>query len=181
MNASSDIQASERPAKQLKFFRRHEGPPAGDYFDVVPNSPAAEDGLAKVGEAGIGDGAKFNMLYMGPEFTLLQSQMKPGYPLPLHTHDTDCLYFISRGSMKFGDVELFAGDGVFLPARTPYRVIPGAEGVEFIEFRPAAERYDMQLIASNPAFWAKALTSVSENRADWQTQDRLESDWSPGV
>ncbi|GGY93243.1 cupin domain-containing protein [Novosphingobium colocasiae] len=166
------VETAEAPAKQMKVFRRNEGPPAEDYFDVVPNGPIAAEGLAMVGEAGMADGAKFNMLYIGDDFTLLQAWMKPGYPLPLHTHNTDCLYFVSRGSMKLGTVELNAGDGVFMPARTPYKVTPGEDGVEFLEFRPQSERYDMQVIANNQAFWGKALGAIGERRESWQVQER---------
>lgn len=171
MANQSEAPTTEKPVKRMQVFRRNEGPPAEDYVDVVPNGPVAAKGLEMAAEAGMGDGGKFNMLYMGDDFTLLQAWMKPGYPLPLHTHNTDCVYFVSRGSMKMGTVELNPGDGVFMPAGTPYTVTPGEDGVEFIEFRPQGN-YDMQVISKNQAFWDKALTTIGEKREAWKVQER---------
>ena len=171
MCEATKVDAGNKPAKQMQVFRRNEGPPADDYFEIVPHGPVAEKGLEQAAEAGMGDGGSFNMLFMGDDFTLLQAWMKPGYPLPLHTHNTDCLYFVSRGSMKMGTVELNAGDGVFMPAGTPYTVKPGEDGVEFLEFRPKGE-YDMQVLSKNQAFWDKALTTIGKKREDWLVQER---------
>jgi hypothetical protein len=47
--------------------------------------------------------------------SLVYAWFKPNYPLPRHTHDADCLYYVVAGSAMLGNQVLNAGTGVRHP------------------------------------------------------------------
>ena len=124
--------------------------------------------LGQVQEAGVFEGAEERLLFSIPGFSLLHVWFKHGYPLPLHSHDADCLYYIVAGSIKLGTETLGPRDGFFVPANVPYGYTPGPEGVEVLEFRHATH-FNFVNHANGLGFWEKALESVKANRPDWAT------------
>ena len=92
-------------------------------------------------------------------------------PLPRHSHDADCLYYIVAGSLTLGTETLSAGDGFFVPPNAAYAYVPGPEGVEVLEFRNA-DHFNIRFMAGNPAFWEKALETVRAERPGWGVQPR---------
>jgi hypothetical protein len=76
--------------------------------------------------------------------------------------DADCLYNIIAGSLVLG-----AGDGFFVHGEMAYSYTLGPEGVEVLELRHA-EHFNIEFLASNPAFWAKALETVGGQRESWK-------------
>jgi hypothetical protein len=92
--------------------------------------------LALVREAGRDEGLKLHMLFRQPGgFSLLFLWAKPNYPLPRHSHGSDCLYYIATGSIIVGNNTLRAGDGFFVPGDCLYVYTGGPEGAEVLEIR----------------------------------------------
>ncbi|MEQ9317266.1 MAG: cupin domain-containing protein [Henriciella sp.] len=134
-----------------------------EYADVTPE---IEAGIAKAGEAGAGEGTVVKTLFSRPGFSLTYAWFKSGFPLPLHTHNVDCLYYIVAGSLQLGTDELKAGDGFFVGANKAYRYTPGPDGVEVLEFR-SEENFDIKFLAKTAPMWSKIVDKVSERRPGW--------------
>lgn len=118
-------------------------------------------------DAGMLEGSKLRVLYRRPGgFSLSYAWFKSGFPLPLHSHSTPCLYFIVAGSLKIGSEELGPGDGFYLGGDVPYAYVPGPQGVEVLEFRDT-DSFDIKLLAKNAAWWTKALPALLEAKENW--------------
>jgi hypothetical protein len=136
-------------------------PAAGSEFDP--------EGSAALIEAGVLEGSSVRLLFKRPGMSLTHAWFRSGFPLPRHSHDADCLYFVLAGSLRIGVEELAAGDGFFVGANVPYTYTPGRAGVEVLEFR-TSDAFDIRVLAKNPAFWAKALETVNGKREAWQDE-----------
>jgi quercetin dioxygenase-like cupin family protein len=128
-------------------------------------------GGARMMAAGVEQGHENRLLFSAPGFSLAYAWFKSGYPLPRHTHDGGCLYYILAGGLRIGTEALGAGDGFFVGADVPYAYTAGPDGVEILEFR-AADAFDIKLLANNPAFWDKATAIVNERRETWRDEPR---------
>jgi len=135
----------------------------------LPPTPTQMEGIAQAAEAGMNKGHRTRLLYAAPGFSLTYAWFKSGFPLPLHSHSSDCLYYVVGGSLKLGTEVLAAGDGFFLGADVPYTYTPGENGVEVIEFG-TTESFDIRLLAKNPAFWAKAAATAHAKLDVWPTE-----------
>jgi len=142
-----------------------------DVMDYAGMTPQLEETFAQLGEAGIDEGQTVKMLFSAPGFSLTYAWFKSGFPLPRHSHNADCLYYIVAGSLTLGSVTLGAGDGFFVPADGAYAYTPGPDGVEVLEFRHA-QNFNIKFLAGNPAFWNKALETVRGEREGWKDQVR---------
>ena len=158
---------SARPM-QMQIFRKADAPQFSEsglmsYADV---SATAADGLKRMWDAGLEKGLDLRLLFecigMSPSY----AKFKHGYPLPLHTHNVDCLYFILSGSIRLGTEMLGAGDGFFVPADVPYTYKPNEEGVEILEFRNQSP-FNIRFMANKAPAWDKAVDAVRENVAAW--------------
>ena len=105
-------------------------------------------------------------LFSQPGFSLTHAWFKSGFPLPLHTHNSDCLYYIVAGSLQLGTDTLGPGDGFFLDAGKAYRYTPGPDGVEVLEFR-TQEDFDIKFLAKTLPAWQKISGVISERRSVW--------------
>ena len=165
-----------QPAKtgpSLTIFRHADARPE-DGLPIMETAPMGDVAIAGGGrlmDAGIEAGHENRLLFAGGGMSLAYAWFKSGYPLPRHTHDGDCLYYIIAGSLRLGTETLGKGDGFFLGGGVPYTYTPGPEGVEVLEFR-AAERFDIRMLANNPAFWDRALQTVTDKRAAWASEIR---------
>jgi mannose-6-phosphate isomerase-like protein (cupin superfamily) len=135
---------------------------------LEPYSPIQREGMTKVLDAGYLEGDEVKVLSQIPGFGLTHVWFKAGYPLPLHSHDCDCLYYIIAGSLKLGTEELGPRDSFFVPSGVPYTYKPGPDGVELLEFRHANTFNFVNLVKSE-AFWEKAAESVTAHRESWKT------------
>ncbi|OLT11282.1 hypothetical protein BJF78_27180 [Pseudonocardia sp. CNS-139] len=95
-------------------------------------------------------------------FSIVRVYLAPGYILPAHTHDADCLYYVLRGLAILGRREIGPGGGFFIPAGKAYGYTAGAEGVEVLEFRHAT-RTDFRETERSPARWQKILDNAEEH------------------
>jgi hypothetical protein len=157
---------TERPP--FEIFRASD---ARDYTEAGPMAPKPMTdvemaGSAALSEHGFMDGNKVKLVYSRPGMSLTYCWFKSGFPLPQHSHDADCLYFIVAGSLKIGKEELGPGDGFFLGSDVPYSYVPGPEGVEVLEFR-TSDAFDFRMLAKNPAYWTKALDNLKAAHPNW--------------
>lgn len=156
---------------RMKDARPEAGIPIMRY---EPPTPTMIAGGERLRAAGVGAGSENRLLFSGGGYSLSYVWFKSGFPLPRHSHDTDCLYYIIAGSLRLGREALAAGDGFLLPGGTPYTYTPGPDGVEVLEFRSGGP-FNIKLLANNPAFWDKALATVEDQRGAWQDQPRPSS------
>ena len=160
--------ASEPQAKRFAIFRARDARSDVEtaIMRIEPFSDAAAQGAARALEAGLANGSELKLLFEMPGFSLVYAWFKSGYPLPRHTHDSDCLYYVLAGSLKIGTEELVAGDGFFVGSEAPYTYTPGPAGVEVLEFR-ATNRFNFTLRANTAQFWQQVLEIARERQAAW--------------
>jgi mannose-6-phosphate isomerase-like protein (cupin superfamily) len=158
---------------KIQIFRAVDAPELSETtaMTVKPMTPEQRAGLTKVVEAGYGEGGETKLLVNQPGFSLTHAWFKKDYPLLLHSHDSDCLYYIVSGTLQMGTEALAAGDSFFVPGGAAYTYRPGPDGVEVLEFRHATS-FDFVNLAKNPAFYDKAAATVAENHEDWLTAKR---------
>lgn len=155
-------------AKKFQIFRKAQGHVFGEEGVMTTDpTPVQKDGLERMLDAGVIDGSVYTMVANLPGFTLMHAWFKKDYPLPLHSHSADCLYYVIAGSARLGTEEIAAGDSFFVPANTPYTYHAGPEGVEVLEYRHTLE-IDFQNYSRNKAYYDKAVETVLENRDHWQ-------------
>ena len=142
-----------------------------DAMCAEPAAPANLEGWPKLAEAGYNEGHETRLLFAAPGFSLTYAWFKSGLPLPRHSHNVDCLYYVVAGSLRMGTEELRPGDGFFVGADTPYAYVPGDEGLEILEFR-SADRFSIKFLADNPAFWARAVQEAERRREGWGSEGR---------
>lgn len=160
--------------KQFQIFREKDGHVFGeDGVLTTDPTPVQAEGLQRMIDAGVVDGARFTMLVNLPGFTLMHAWFKKDYPLPLHSHSGDCLYHVIAGSARLGTEDLKPGDSFFVPANGRYTYRAGPEGVEVLEFRHSLD-VDFQNYANNKAFYDKAVETVLANRDYWREVPRPE-------
>lgn len=158
--------ADETPRFQI--FRAAEAPTLGEtsVLRYEGMTPIIEQGLKARVDAGVRDGSFAKILFNAPGFSLAYAWHKSAYPLPLHSHDSDCLYLVIGGELRFGKETLGKGDGAFVPGNTPYTFVTGDEGVEFLEFRNATS-WNIVFKSNNPASWEKGAEKANEKRDIW--------------
>jgi hypothetical protein len=163
---------ADREDSKPKFtiFRAKDAPDLTEAgcMSVAPFSDVQQRGMEQLVEAGVLDGDEIRVLVNIPGFSLTHVWFKKNYPLPLHSHDADCLYYIIAGGLKLGTEELGPRDSFFLPAGTPYTYTPGDEGVELLEYRHATH-FNFVGLAKGEAFWSRAAKVVAANREEWKT------------
>lgn len=151
---------------------RFETSPALDetgHMEVVDLNDEMQAGIGGALEAGFAEGNVVKTLFSRPGFSLTYAWFKSGFPLPLHTHNADCLYYIVAGSLQLGTETLGAGDGFFVGANKAYRYTPGPEGVEVLEFRHA-ENFDIKFLAKTLPAWAKITEVIRDRRPVWSAE-----------
>ena len=160
----------EGPAKAgFSIFRGQDAPFLGE-TGAMPLPPIAAESMPEFERAvasGLGDGEQVRLVFSTPGFSLTHVWFKKDFPLPLHSHDANCLYYIVAGSLRIGDKTLGKGDGFFIPTDMPYTYRAGPDGVELLEFRNA-DRFDFQFRADTPAFWKKAADICAANQEGWK-------------
>jgi hypothetical protein len=138
-------------------------------MSYAPMSAQVVEGSAALSQAGLDDGHELKVLFAMPGMSLTHVWFKSAFPLPRHSHDADCLYYIIAGGLRIGTEDLEKGDGFFVGKDVPYTYTPGPEGVELLEMR-STNAFDIKMLADNPAYWAKALTTVEGKRATWKSE-----------
>lgn len=138
---------------------------------IEPITPAQRAGITKTVEAGYLEGDEVRVLTQMPGFSLTHAWMKKNYPLALHSHDSDCMYYVVAGTTRVGTEELGPGDSFFVPANVPYTHKPGRDGVEVLEIRHETS-FNFVNLSKTEAFWDKAAETVAANIDDWRVAKR---------
>jgi mannose-6-phosphate isomerase-like protein (cupin superfamily) len=155
--------------QKFQVFRAVDAPnlEKTEFQSMSPLTPAESDGFGRMIEAGAVDGSEVRVLVSIPGFSLVHLWFKRDYPLPLHSHDVDCFYYIIAGSLKLGTENLGPRDSFFVPAEAPYTYRAGPEGVEVLEIRQV-DHWNFKNHAKNQAFYDKAVETITANREIWQ-------------
>ena len=158
-------------APKFTIFRASEAPTLSQAgaMRTQDSGEVAREGLMKLAEAGLSDGHTVKWLFSTPGFSLAHAWFKSGFPLPRHSHNVDCLYYVVAGSLVVGTNVLGKGDGFFVPRDAPYTYAAGPGGVEVLEFRSTNE-FDIRILADNPNFWSRALDTVNVQRDAWANE-----------
>ena len=164
---------TENDTSKFQIFRAAE---AKDLMEegcmtVEPFTPVQRAGMDKLVASGFMDGDEVKVLCNIPGFSLTHVWFKKDYPLPLHSHDADCLYYIIAGSIRLGTETLGPRDTFFIPADVPYAYKPGPDGVEVLEIRHSTS-FNFVNLAKGAAFWDKAAETAANNREDWKVAPR---------
>ncbi|KRB83010.1 hypothetical protein ASE00_13555 [Sphingomonas sp. Root710] len=122
-------------------------------------------------KAGSRTGGPSRLLFSMPGFSLAHIWFKSGFPLPLHAHDADCLYYVIGGSLRMGTQDLAAGDGFFVPSNVPYTYVAGEGGVELLEFR-TSNSFDVTFPTIKRDYWEKLAKTMMAKQADWEGEER---------
>lgn len=163
------VQAEKTAANTgYQIFRTSEAPSLDEtaHMEVKDMTPDLEAGIGAALEAGFAEGNVVKTLFSQPGFSLTYAWFKSGFPLPLHTHNSDCLYYIVAGSLQLGTETLGPGDGFFLGANKAYRYTPGPDGVEVLEFR-TQEDFDIKFLAKTLPAWQKISSVIADRRSAW--------------
>ncbi len=141
---------------------------ATDFMTAPTMSPEARDGLSEALRAGIVEGGVVKVLAREPGgFSLVHVWFKANYPLPRHSHDADCMYYVISGSAVMGNQVLRAGDAFFVPADAPYQYNAGPDGVEVLEVRHGTAQFDMKIPDASPERWKAMAEAITANRDRW--------------
>lgn len=157
-------------ANSFTIYRAKDAPTLMEsgHMSIAPISAEHRAGLMKAVNAGYTKGDVVKVLVDLPGFSLTHAWLKKNYPLALHTHDSDCLYYIIAGSLRMGTEDLGARDSFFVPAGVPYSYRPGEDGVEVLEFRHETH-FNFVNLSKTQTFWDKATKIVEDNLADWES------------
>jgi quercetin dioxygenase-like cupin family protein len=154
--------------QKFQIFRAADAPnlEKAEVQSMTALTPAEIAGFGRMTEAGAAAGSEVRVLVSIPGFSLVHLWFKKDYPLPLHSHDVDCFYYVIAGSLQLGTENLAAGDSFFIPAEAPYTYRAGADGVEVLEIRQA-DRWSFTNHAKSQAFYDKAVRTITANREQW--------------
>jgi mannose-6-phosphate isomerase-like protein (cupin superfamily) len=138
-------------------------------------SPETSEHLGELYAAGHLAGIQSNLLFrQTPEeggFSAIWLWAKPNYPLARHSHRTDCMYFIIRGTAVMGNVTLRPGDSFYAPAGAPYGYTAGPEGVELLEVRHGVEAVGTDMSEMTPATADRFRQIIDANHESWEQMD----------
>jgi quercetin dioxygenase-like cupin family protein len=160
---------------QLAVFRACEASPLDETHAMSADfSPAAVAGTTMLNDAGMARGYSLRMLFQSPEtngFSLAHAWFKKNFPLPPHSHDCDCVYYVVSGELVFGKgiakQVLRAGDGLYIPAGVMYGYTAGPDGVEILEFR-SVSKFNIRMADQTPSLWSAMAAIVAENTEEWK-------------
>jgi quercetin dioxygenase-like cupin family protein len=103
-------------------------------------------------------------------FSLVHVWFKANYPLPRHSHDADCMYYVISGMAIMGSQKLRAGDSFFVPSDAPYQYTAGPDGVEVLEIRHGVDQFDIK-VAADASQLQKLVAAAASNRQHWKESE----------
>ena len=160
-----------RKGRRLALFRGANGTDINDtaLMHAPTMNPGVADGVPD-GFAALAKGSEVRVLFGKPgdqgSMSLVEAWYKPDFPLPQHSHDVDCLYYVTRGSLLMGARVLSSGDGIFTPAGVAYQFVAGPEGVVVLEFR-TSRSFGMSITENDPSRWIELIDRAREKSDSW--------------
>jgi hypothetical protein len=157
---------NQRP--RFEIFRGGDAPSLNDSqcMTAVGDTPNMLATLARFPEMLDSGGEQVDVPYRRPGMSLARLWLKSGFPLPLHSHDCDCLYYVVAGSIELGNETLVAGDGFYVGSDVPYGYTAGPQGAEVLEFR-ATDAFEIRLKDKPQAAWEKTAGHMRDARERW--------------
>ncbi len=144
---------------------------ATDFMSAPQMSAEAREGLRGFGGPNAVAGGVVKVLARDAGgFSLVHVWFKANYPLPRHSHDADCMYYVISGSAVMGNQVLRPGDAFFVPADAPYQYNAGPDGVEVLEVRHGADHFDMKVPDASPERWQAMAETVAANQERWAAE-----------
>lgn len=170
---TTETTKAQGEAPKFAIYRAAEAPDFDELscMEAVGVTPLIADGIERAAAAGANDGNVVKMLFSMPGMSLTYAWFKSDFPLPLHSHNADCLYYIVAGSLTIGTEQLGAGDGFFVGSDVPYTYKPGPDGVEVLEFR-TADHFDIRFLGKTQAFWDKTVEALKNAHPHWSEERR---------
>jgi hypothetical protein len=152
--------------RRIQIFRAED---AQDFLTSGAQTmePSEGVGFDKMAEAGAQDGSEVKILLDVPGCHLTYNWFGKDFLLPLHSHSTDCVYFVISGSLTMGTETLRACDSFVVPADAAYSYQAGPEGVEVLEIR-FASHWAFRNLAKGSNFFDRAVEVVTKNREAWR-------------
>lgn len=171
MTAATAREPSASTGPGIEIFRFATAPSLTEteHMEVADLTPELQAGIGTALEAGFNEGNIVRTLFSQPGFSLTYAWFKSGFPLPPHTHNADCLYYIVAGELSLGTEKLGPGDGFFVGAGKVYSYRPGPEGVEVLEFR-TQENFDIKFLPKTVPAWKKISEMLRQRRSTWETE-----------
>lgn len=160
----------------LRIFRAADAEPLEqtDFMDAPTMSAETQAAFGRVDMSAMAVGGQVKVLNRStPEsggFSLVHVWFKAGYPLPRHSHDADCMYYVITGELHMGSQVLRAGDSFFVPADAPYAYTPGPGGVEVLEIRKDCARFDIKIADAPESRWTAMAQASTTNRERWAAE-----------
>jgi hypothetical protein len=163
--------AAKESEARFAIYRAADAPDFSELsvMEMAGVTPVIQAGIEAAQAEGAAEEDMVKLLFAMPGMSLTYPWFKSGYPLPLHSHNADCPYYIIAGSLKLGTEELGAGDGFFVGSDVPYAYTPGPKGVEVLEFR-TADSFDIRFMGKTKAFWDKTAEAVKREKVNWPGQ-----------
>jgi len=166
--AQSNAQA---PRRMSVFYGRDARELEPEFMPREGFDGSALAALARLAESNYseGMGESTRVLFRAGDDTgmsLLHVWFKSGYVLPFHSHNVDCLYYVTGGELHMGSHTLRKGDGFFVPAGQGYGYEAGPDGVEVLEFRNAT-RFNLVLRGNTEARWNHIVDTCRDRAAIW--------------
>jgi mannose-6-phosphate isomerase-like protein (cupin superfamily) len=159
--------------RRIEIFRAADAVDNGGPQGIRGGGTATDETRAKLKvlrEAGRDDGIVSSLLFHQKDgFSIVHLWVKPGYPLPRHSHDSDCLYYIVNGEIEYGIDKLRASDGFFVPEGVDYVYVGGPEGAELIEVRFGVNNIETALASQSDGRYDRELALIKANHAAWLT------------
>jgi quercetin dioxygenase-like cupin family protein len=142
------------------------------FMSMPTMSEGAAAGFGEALASGLGSGGEVKVLCRQNDeeggFSLIRLWFKPEYPLPRHSHDADCMYYVLSGTAVMGRQTLKAGDAFFIPDGAPYQYHAGPEGVEVLEIRHGCDHFGMKIPDASSEHWAAMKATAEANRERWE-------------
>jgi len=171
-----DEKGATKSRKGIKIFRAADAVnlEQTDFMDAPTMSDETRQALGTVVGSGMAAGGQVKVLNRSSEdsggFSLVHVWFKADYPLPRHSHDADCMYYVISGEAHMGNQVLRAGDSFFIPADAPYAYTPGPNGVEILEIRKDCDRFDIQIADAPASRWEAMARTSAAKRERWEAQ-----------
>ena len=157
--------------RRVEIFRAADAVDNGGPKGIRGGGTATDETRAKLKvlrDAGRDDGLVSSLLYHQQDgFSIVHLWVKPHYPLPRHSHDSDCLYYVVNGEITYGIETLRASDGFFVPAGIDYVYTGGPEGGELIEVRFGVNNIETDLPSQSDRRYERELELIKANHAAW--------------
>lgn len=171
-----DGNGSDKARKGVKIFRATEAANLydTDFMDPPTMSDDTKAAMGSIDLTPLAAGGQVKVLNRStPDsggFSLVHVWFQAEYPLPRHSHDADCMYYVISGEAHLGNQVLRAGDSFFIPADAPYGYTPGPDGVEILEIRKDCDRFDIKIADASPDRWQAMADTSASKRERWTAE-----------